>query len=112
MVLQSVPLAAIDFNAELLSGLGLAWGEACDYLQDLPRQSTLAGRLAPEQLYAIIPRAEVMAAEDPEAHIDAWLSTRIAKKVMTAKLRPELQEHLRCDTPVTLLLQGEHHSLS
>ena len=83
-MVQSAPLAAIDFNAELLSGLVLAWGEACDYLQDLPRQSTPERCLSPEQLYAIIPTAETMAAEDTEAQDDSQLSTRIAKEVTTA----------------------------
>lgn len=91
MVVQSALLAAIDFNAELLSGLALAWGEACDYLQELPRQSTPARWLSPEQLYAIIPGAETMAAEDPEAQNDARLSTYIAKEVTNATLRPKLQ---------------------
>lgn len=78
--MQRAPLAAIDFNAEMLSGIAVAWGEACDCLQDLPRQSTSAYRLLPEQLYDIIPKAESIA-EDAQGQSDAQLSTRIAKEV-------------------------------
>ena len=85
MVVQGAPLPAVDFNAKLLSGIALAWGEACDYLLDLPRQVAPAGRLTPEQLYTIIPRAETMAAEDFVAQNDARLGRRIAKEVMTAR---------------------------
>ena len=78
--MQRAPLAAVDFNAEMLSGIAVAWGEACESLQDLPRQVAPAGRLMPEQLYALIPSAETMA-EDAQGQNDAQLSTRIAKEV-------------------------------
>ena len=76
---QVAPLA--PFNDELLSGIALAWGDACDYLQDPPRRVTRAGRLPPEQLYALIPNAEIMVAEEAPAQHDARLSSRIARQV-------------------------------
>ena len=78
--MQGAPLAAVDFNAEMLGGIAVAWGEACDGLQDLPRQVAPAGRLMPEQIYAIVPRAESIGG-DAQGQNDAQLSARIAKEV-------------------------------
>ena len=73
--------SASNFNTELLYGIALAWGEACDCLRDMLKQGGPAGRIAPEQLYSIIPGTETMAAESALAQSDAWLSKEIAANV-------------------------------
>jgi len=83
-LLQGVPSPASDFNGDLLSGIVLAWSEASDYLRDMLRQVTPAGRLTADQLYAIIPRADTIAADLAPAQNDAWLSKTISSEVTTA----------------------------
>ena len=73
--------SASNFNTELLYGIALAWGEACECLRDMLKQVGPAGRIAPEQLYSIIPGTGTMAAESTLAQSDAWLSKEIAANV-------------------------------
>ena len=73
--------SASNFNTELLYGIALAWGEACECLRDMLKQVGPAGRIAPQQLYSIIPGTETMAAESALAQSDAWLSKEIAANV-------------------------------
>ena len=82
------------FNAELLYGIALAWGEACECLRDMLRQVGPAGRIAPEQLYSIIPGAEAMTAESTLAQSDAWLSKEIAANVSVFDSPLKIDMHL------------------
>ena len=62
--------------------MALAWTDACDYLREMTRQHGPAGRLAPEQLYSIIPGPDTMAVKELNAaQFDARLSKTIASKV-------------------------------
>ena len=70
-----------NFNTELLYGIALAWGEACECLRNMLKQAGPAGKIAPEQLYSIIPGTETMTGESTLARSDAWLSKEIAANV-------------------------------
>ena len=62
--------------------MALAWNDACDYLREMTRQMGPAGRLAPEQLYSIIPSPDTMAVKELDAAcFDVRLSKTIASKV-------------------------------
>ena len=62
--------------------MSLAWSDACDYLREMTKQIGPAGRLAPEQLYSIIPGPDTMAVKELDAaQCDAQLSMTIASKV-------------------------------
>ena len=92
------------FNAELLYGIALAWGEACDCLRDMIRQIGPAGRIATEQLYNIIPATETMTAESTLAHSDAWLSKEIAANVSAFDIPLHCNMHLGPWTVTSLLM--------
>ena len=85
-------VSASNFNVELLYGIALAWGEACECQRDMLKQGGPAGRIALEQLYSIIPGIETMAAESALAQSDAWLSKEISANVSAFDAHPRITQ--------------------
>lgn len=83
--------------------MALAWSDACDYLREMTRQIGPAGRLAPEQLYSIIPGPDTMAVKELDAaQFDPRLSKIIASKV-------RLNRHACCMTVLSGSCYSSEH---